>query len=177
MDKATLRSIMKQKRLLVKPETFLSMNEIITQKVLSHPQYQKAHTIGFYVSLPQEVQTFALIQKALLTHRVCVPKVNGDVMHFYEISSLKDLKEGCFHVLEPMSKHMIQPTDIDLMIVPMLSYDKELYRLGYGKGYYDKYFVSGFQGYKLGLAFSFQYVDHIERDEYDQKLDEVITDE
>ena len=109
-------------------------------------------------SLPKEVETLSLIQELLKTKRVCVPKVNQDTMDFYEIDSLDDLKEGYFHVLEPTTTALILPEDIDCMLVPMLAFDKQKYRVGYGKGFYDKYFARGYHGYKLGLAFSFQYV-------------------
>jgi len=175
LDKVSIRSLMKRKRLLVKPETFFFKSQIIIQKVLSHSQYQQAHTIGIYVSLPQEVNTIPIIEFALLSHRVCVPRVQGDIMDFYEITSLNELQEGHFHVLEPTTPYQVQPQDIDLMIIPMLAYDDAKYRVGYGKGYYDKYMRNGFQGYKLGLAFSFQYVDHIMVDQYDVPLDEILT--
>lgn len=174
MDKAAIRSLMKQKRLLYTKETFLRWSHQILQKVLEHPIYQKSQTIGIYVSLPQEVETLNLIQKALPHKRVCVPKVEGDIMRFYEICSLDDVQEGHFHVLEPTTKTLVEAKDIDLMIIPMLAFDDNLYRVGYGKGFYDKYLTSGFCGYKLGLAFAFQRVDHIAYDCYDQQLDEVI---
>lgn len=175
MDKSLIRSIMKTKRLEVSPETLYLQSEKIIQHVMSHPLYIQAKTIGVYVSLPQEVNTLSLIQKAFETHRVCVPKVQGHQMSFYQITSLEQLKEGHFHVLEPMTSQMILPQEIELMIVPMLAYDSLLYRVGYGKGYYDRYFQQGFQGYKMGLAFSFQQVDQIDVDQYDVKLDEIIT--
>lgn len=166
---------MKEKRLLLNRETFSLYNQSIFQQVISHPHYQSAKMIACYVSLPYEVDTIAIIKKTLETHRVCVPKVYGDIMHFYEIQSLNDLKEGCFHVLEPTTQKYIQPQDIDLMIVPLLAFDQLKYRVGYGKGYYDKYFAAGYQGYKLGLAFSFQYVDSIDIDQHDCCLDEILV--
>lgn len=174
MDKALIRQKMKEQRLLYSQETLLYYSQLIEQQIFQHPLYQNAKIIGIYVSLPMEVNTIHLIQESLNNHRVCVPKVEGDIMNFYEITSLDDLKEGCFHVLEPMTVSYIDSQEIDLMIVPLLAYDKELYRVGYGKGFYDKYFASGFCGYKLGLAFDFQYVDHIDRDKYDYPLDEII---
>ena len=166
---------MKEKRLLLKQESFSLYNQVILEKVLAHPLLQKSQMIGCYVSLDNEVETHSLIKKLLLSHHVCVPKVEGDIMHFYEITSFNDLKEGHFHVLEPTSSKRIAPEDIDMMIVPMLAYDQRLYRVGYGKGYYDKYFASGFQGYKLGLAYSLQYTDEIDIDQYDYALDEIIN--
>lgn len=167
--------MMKEKRLLLDQKTFSLYNYQILNKVLKHPRCLQAKIIGCYVSLTGEVDTLELISILLQTHRVCVPKVEGQVMHFYEIQSLDDLKEGHFHVLEPITKKKIFPQDIDLMIVPMLAYDQNLNRVGYGKGYYDCYFASGFQGYKLGLAFSFQYIDYINTNQYDQPLDEIIN--
>lgn len=167
--------MMKEKRLLLDQETFSLYNQSIFNQVIHHPYYQSAQMIACYVSFQHEVDTLVLIEDALQTHRVCVPKVHGDIMHFYEIQSLDDLKEGTFHVLEPTTSKQIQPQDIDFMIVPLLAFDQLKYRVGYGKGYYDKYFAAGYQGYKLGLAFSFQYIDCIDIDQYDYCLDEIIV--
>ena len=165
---------MKEKRLLMEQETFLLHSQIIIQKVQQHSYYKKAKTIGIYVSLPGEVNTFPLIQQALKSHCVCVPKIINDEMEFYYIHSLNDLKEGTFHVLEPTTNQIANIQDIDLMIVPMLAFDNQNYRVGYGKGFYDKYFAKGYLGYKLGLAFSHQKVDKIDINEYDLPLDEIL---
>ncbi len=175
MDKATIRSLIKQLRQQFPSQQQMVENENIMNQVLRHPLFLKSKTIGIYVSLPQEVSTLLLIQKALQTHRVCVPKVQGDIMHFYDIHDMNDLKPGHFHVLEPIGCQVTDPKDIDLMIVPLLAYDQKCYRVGYGKGYYDKYFQNDFCGYKLGLAFSYQYVEHIDYDDFDIPLDEIIT--
>lgn len=166
--------MMKKKRLAMSQETFSSYSSNIAAQIIAHPMIQKAKIIGCYVSLPGEVETQQLISQLLLTHRICVPKVHQDTMDFYEIHSLSDLKKGHFHVLEPVSDHYIAPSDIDCMITPLLAYDQDHYRVGYGKGYYDKYFAGDFHGYKIGLAFSYQYVDHIDIDQYDHCLDEII---
>lgn len=175
LDKQTLRKVMKEKRRNMSYESWLTDSHIIHQKVLTHPIYQKSKRIGIYVHLPFEVETQSLIEMMLKDHKVCVPKVEGNDMNFYQIQSLNDLKEGHFHVLEPKSSQLILPQDIDLMIIPMLAFDQTNHRLGYGKGYYDRYLSNGFQGYKLGLAFAWQQVDDINHDEYDQSLDEIIT--
>lgn len=175
LDKQSLRVLMKKKRLDIGEKTFFLHSQSILQKVLHHPRYLNSQIIGIYVSINHEVDTFSLIQEALKTHIVCVPKVQGENMEFYVIHSLDDLKAGAFHILEPMTKEKISPSQIDLMIVPMLGFDITLHRVGYGRGYYDRYFSRGFKGYKLGLAFSFQQVDFITSDSYDIALDEVLT--
>ena len=175
MDKQLIRKTMKQKRLFMDKETFFHNSEIIFNKLINHPEYKKASTIGIYVSMNNEVDTFRIIKYALNKHVVATPKVKGDTMDFYCIESLDDLKEGYFHVLEPTTNKYISPSDIDLMIVPLLAYDQNNQRVGYGKGYYDKYFASGFKGYKLGLAFSWQKVSCIETDQFDYPIDEVLN--
>ena len=175
MDKTLIRENMKQKRLLYDKQTLLSYSHLIISKLYNHPEYIKSHLIGVYVSLPLEVYTLQFIETALKTKRVAVPKVIGKTMEFYEIQSLDDLKEGHFHVLEPISNHYVKPENIDLMITPLLAYDSFNYRVGYGKGYYDRYFNSGFKGYKIGLAYDFSYVDKINIDQYDIALDDIIT--
>lgn len=175
LDKSIIRKDIKAKRLQMDLETFSLYSQHIHQQVMIHPQIQQASMIACYVSLPKEVETLSLIQELLKTKRVCVPKVNQDTMDFYEIDSLDDLKEGYFHVLEPTTTALILPEDIDCMLVPMLAFDKQKYRVGYGKGFYDKYFARGYHGYKLGLAFSFQYVEHIQINSYDYALNEIIT--
>ena len=175
LDKKQIRQSMKQKRLSLSQQTLFSYNQSIFHKVIQHPHYLSSKTIGIYVSLPTEVETRLIIEDAFKHHRVCVPRVEGETMSFYEIQSLHELKEGHFHVEEPINNHFISPESIDLMIVPMLAYDQECYRVGYGKGFYDRYFAQGFHGYKLGLAYSFQKVNQIDKSPYDIPLDEIIT--
>lgn len=165
---------MKEKRLDLTPQTFSLYNQEILKKVLSHPQIQKAKVIGCYVSLPQEVDTYKILLSLLPSKRICVPKVKGSNMDFYEIHSLDELRPGYFGVYEPITSQLVLPHEIDCMLVPLLAYDNHYYRVGYGKGYYDRYFQSNFKGYKIGLAFSFQHVKEINCDAYDQPLDEII---
>lgn len=174
LDKSHIRQIMKVKR-LQQMETFSPYTSVICQSVSKHPRIVQASMIACYVSLKDEVDTHYLIHELLKNHRVCVPRVQGDTMDFYEISSLEDLKEGHFHVFEPTTNILVDINDIDIVIVPMLAYDHYLYRVGYGKGYYDRYFARGYHGYKLGLAYSFQEVDFINHDQFDIPLDEILT--
>ena len=99
LDKQLLRKIMKEKRLALTSQTFSLYNQQILSKVLTHPRVQEAKIIGCYVSLPREVDTLAIIQNLLLHKRVCVPKVEGSQMNFYEINSLDELHSGCLGTL------------------------------------------------------------------------------
>ena len=76
---------------------------------------------------------------------------------------------------EPIDKQEINKEFLDLMIVPLVGYDANCYRLGYGGGYYDRY-LKDFNAPTIGLAYSFQYIEHYQSEDFDIPLDDIITD-
>ena len=78
-----------------------------------------------------------------------------------------------FGVLVPKEYEII--SDVDVAFIPLIACDKNKNRIGFGKGYYDK-FLSGKNILKIGLAYDFQIVDHIPSNSWDVKLDLIITD-
>ena len=82
------------------------------------------------------------------------------------------MRKGKFGILEPTSK--VSLVDPDLVVVPGLAFDLHLHRLGYGKGYYDR-FLKSTSSYKIGICFDFQIVEKIPNESHDQKMDEVIS--
>lgn len=81
---------------------------------------EKVNVIGCYVSMKDEVDTFEILAWCFENHKhVCVPKVTGNTLVFYYISSFSELQEGAFHVLEPCSQNKADLKDIDFMIVPL----------------------------------------------------------
>ena len=175
LDKQALRLYMKKKRLTISKESLFLQSQNIHKQLLNHPLLKQSSMIGCYVNLPYEVETQTLIVELLKEHRVCVPKVVNDEMVFYEIKSLNDLKEGYFHVLEPITDHIVEGHFIDFMIIPLVACDNKCHRLGYGKGFYDRYLSYNYDGYKCGVAYLWQIVDYIPYDHYDQLLDEIIV--
>ena len=171
-----------------------ALSDIITEKILSLKEYNETDTILTYVSCRSEVMTDSLILAALKAgKKVGVPKVEGDIMNFYYINGLDDLEAGYFGVREPKAG-IISDTSLSsgnrtadplvsdpsgcLMIVPGLAFDTELNRIGYGKGFYDKYFLAHKDKsfVKCGIAFDIQLCKKIEADRYDQPLDMLVTD-
>ena len=130
--------------------------------------------IGCYVSMKEEADTHAFLAWAL-EHgkRIAVPKVRDNTLDFYEIHSFDELSPGCFSVLEPKGGLLVKPEEIDLMFVPLSSFDEDCRRTGYGKGFYDS--VLSDSMHKVGVAFCEQKVDRIESSPNDVRLDEVLT--
>ncbi len=96
-------------------------------------------------------------------------------MNFYRWSNDDPLKINKFGIPEPVSSKIFFP---DILLVPLVAYDSNLNRLGYGGGFYDRY-IEKIEKIKkiikIGLAFSFQKIDSIPIDKYDKKLDFIIT--
>ena len=161
---------------------FLALRNASPEKELSLSQleefaeFKNAKTIFCYVSAGSEVKTHFLIEKMLKEKRVVVPYCTDKEgnMIAVEIKSLDDLKEGLFGIAEPVSPIEFSKEKIDFAIVPAIAFDKNGYRLGYGKGYYDK-FLSDITPYKLGVCKSELYVEELPHDELDVKMDKVIV--
>jgi len=152
-------------------------NNIIKNKVLNSEVYQKCKSIFTYVSMGSEVDTLKIIEYSLLNNKsVAVPKITQTKMIFVKIDSLNDLKLGKFNILEPVSDYEIKSDEYTLFLIPALVFDKNNYRIGYGGGYYDKYLYNIKCLKKVGLAYSFQIVESVPKNDFDIPLDFVITD-
>lgn len=130
--------------------------------------------IGCYVSVKDELDTSEILEYCFAKNiTVCVPKVVGKTLQFYRIDSYQDLIPAHFGLLEPKCMNVIPVQDINMMVVPLSSYDAKNHRTGYGKGYYDS--VLGNCINKIGVAFQEQEVDFIDVEPHDVTLDEIIA--
>ena len=113
--------------------------------------------------------------------RIYYPRVSGNKMSFYRVRSLDELNCGSFNIKEPdMTKEYTQADGRALMIVPGLAFSDTGYRIGYGKGFYDRYlssFTKRDTVMAVGVGYDFQLLSSMTfEDEYDVPLDGVITD-
>lgn len=147
---------------------------------MSIPEIDNANNIGVYLSFKKEVNTTEIIEKLwLMEKKLFAPVVNVDLhgFSFAELNSLHNLSENKYGVPEPPhTADKIFPEEIDLFLVPGIAFDKKGHRLGWGKGYYDKFFNSfQIKGKKVGLAFSFQMVESIPNESFDVPMDYVVS--
>ncbi len=135
---------------------------------------EDAEHIGCYVSMGEEADTHAFLEWCFAKNKkVSVPICKNGTLTFHPITSFADLHPGCFGVMEPEDRDPVDLKQIDLMIIPLSSFDGECHRTGYGKGYYDSVLLPSMK--KAGIAYPEQYVDFIETDPWDVTLDFVIT--
>lgn len=177
--KKRLREEIKEQRRGMSPEAKAAADAKILDRLCGMREYGACKTLLTYVSLPIEVDTLKLIERALLDgKRVAVPRcVPGTrQMEFYVITDMEDLMPQTYGVLEPKPEvcSLLDNYDQSICIVPALAYDRMGYRLGYGAGYYDR-FLSGYPGRKIGLV----YQEHLRRwlwhGRYDITVDLVLT--
>ncbi len=157
-------------------------SDIACNKLLSFAPLLRSGTVSCYSSKPEELQTDKLIIRLVeIGKKVALPKVDqkNNKMDFYYINSPeKDLETGFMGIMEPKTglKKVEDVTEIDFTIIPALSVDVEGNRIGFGGGFFDRYFKSREKRNILcGLVFDFQILECIPYDSRDVKLDFVIS--
>lgn len=177
--KTRLRQNVKQMRLSLDPDVKKQMDDSITDTFLSATSYTRSDVILTYVSTPIEVSTERIILTALSDgKRVACPRcIEGTrEMEFYYIDSLDDLKPRTFGVREPDEdrSRVYDGLGRPVCIVPGLSFDRWGFRLGYGKGYYDR-FLSRYKGWTVGLCYSECVLYRLPHGRFDRPVDRLIT--
>lgn len=178
--KGNLRTQSRQFRERLSAEQKAALDANIRRRMFALREYGGADMIFTYVSKPLEVDTSAVIETVISDGKKiavprCLPETLG--MEFYEISSMGDLEPGCYGVLEPVPEKCrpIYHSPKAVCIVPGLSFDSQGYRLGYGKGYYDR-FLAEFKGITVGLCYSGCIRWNLPHGYYDRPVDILITD-
>ncbi len=175
--KQQVRTNLKQRREMLPKEDLLGRSDKICKRLQEQNFFLQANVIYFYYPLGKEVNLLPLAQKALtLGKQVAFPRVNGSEMEFYQVHSLKEFVEGTFHVMEPTGKDPLHQNDA-LIFVPGLAFDAKGNRMGYGKGYYDRYFARYPKNLKIGICYAFQVISAVPCDQYDIPMDAIISEE
>lgn len=176
--KTELRNFIKEERRNLTADDKAKLDSGVARNVFRLYQYRAAKTVMVYVSTPIEVDTFQIIKGAWKDgKKVAVPRcIPGTrLMEFHYITSFDDLSPGTFKVLEPDPS---LPTVDDfagcLMLLPALSLDYLGFRLGYGKGYYDRY-MSRFNGSCAGICYSANVRRHMYHGRFDRPVDVIVT--
>ncbi|PLX98615.1 MAG: 5-formyltetrahydrofolate cyclo-ligase [Desulfuromonas sp.] len=177
MPKNLLRQKLLKQRQRIDGSDCLRRSDVIQQALLNRPEYQDAELLALYAPIRNEVQTSALFSAARkVGKRVCFPRVQGDSLEFFEVDDCSALKPGSFGIAEPLDGKPVSVAAIDLMVVPGVGFDRLGYRLGYGRGYYDRLVNSGRPAVMAGLAYEIQIVEELPKEDHDVRLDLLVTD-
>ena len=177
--KKALRLKLIELRMSITPEDWTLKSELIQTEVFKNSFFQRAKTIHCFVSMNErnEVDTFPILDRILsFGKKLVVPVTDFEsgLLHHSEIQSLEELAPNKWGVLEPISVKSVAAGEIDLVLVPLLAGDEKGNRLGYGKGFYDR-FLSQTACPKLGLIFHDFILPKVPVDKFDVQLDGFIT--
>ena len=166
--KTALRKRSKLSHLEVKKLSYL-----INKQISSQPYFKKSKNIAYFspfrnephIELPKSKNGY-------------LPVIKNSKLHFAKITN--EFVKNKYGILEPYNTDLIAPTELELVLVPLLAFNKKLDRVGYGKGYYDKYLRNLFtvnpNAQFWGIGYDFQLTEYDFRTNIDVSLHKVITD-
>ncbi|OIJ16095.1 5-formyltetrahydrofolate cyclo-ligase [Anaerobacillus arseniciselenatis] len=176
--KKQLRDEMKRKLMQMNNEDYQIYSQQLQMKLLESKEWEEANTIGITISTNREVNTKPIIEAGWKQNkRIVVPKCypSEKKLKFYEITSFDEVEDSFFSLKEPMVTitPLVEKNEIDLLVVPGLIFDQRGYRIGFGGGYYDRY-LKEYVNNTVSLAFNFQLLDEIPKEEFDVPINRVI---
>lgn len=181
-QKKALRREMVEALSRLKPEDRRAKSDRLVEMLWADERFARSRTVFCYVSMPEETDTHGLVRRLLDERKrtVAVPRVlaaEGKLEARCLTCWDGSFVPGPFGILEPNPAVLatVDPKTIDCVIVPGLAFDADGYRLGRGKGYYDKFLSEiGPGAARIALAFDFQRVGSVPREAHDQKVDKVL---
>ena len=177
--KNELRKRLRVLRKNLNPHNKAKMDIAIAQNLFSLKGFVSAQMVLCYVSTETEVDTEDIINRLFEQNKVvAAPKMldSKGNMDFYIITSLSQTQQSSFGVREPNRDICKRLDDFSnsVCILPALAFDKSGYRLGYGKGCYDR-FLSSYCGLKIGICYESCIFDDLPKGEFDIAADVVVT--
>jgi len=180
VEKKQLRKYIQNKRDNLALGLRKKKSKEIALKFLKTTDYLNSKNIFIFYPFRSEIDTTIIIKKALKESKnIILPRVEGTLLNLYFINDVHtQLQEGSYKIMEPIpsSCSRAHVSDINLAIVPGVAFDKNLNRLGYGGGFYDKIIRNLPQNIKkIALSFDIQIVPNIPVLDHDIKIDIIIT--
>lgn len=174
--KQVIRKEIFKRRKAALPERVAADSHTICQTLTGLQEFLDAAWIYLYIDCKNEVMTGEIMDEALrLGKRVVAPKVIGQDMIFYEITSRDDLEPGYFGIPEPREGLSEAEGEQGLLLMPGVAFDPQRHRVGYGGGFYDRYLEKHTGHFKAAIAFEFQIMEEVPVEPTDILPDLVIT--
>ncbi|MGN0181376.1 MAG: 5-formyltetrahydrofolate cyclo-ligase [Candidatus Ornithomonoglobus sp.] len=175
--KDEIRNVIKTKRRMLTCDDIDEASGRITEHILSLDCYKNADTVMSYISAFKEPSTDGIISHLFSDNkRVVVPISNTDTFTITPsyLTSPDKLIKGAYGIKEPSECIKADISDIKLALIPGIAFDLSGARIGFGKGYYDR-FLAAFKGIKVGICYDFQLLDYVPSSPHDIKMDIIIT--
>lgn len=182
MDKKELRRELLKKRDSLSPKEQERARVLITERLLGHQWFCGSDILLGFVSFGSEIGTGDLLEEARRKgKKVYVPRVEGEDMVFYRYEGAAELTEGYRGILEPAGREERYAYDPEqagrtLILMPGVGFDPFRNRLGYGKGFYDRFLSDkeGLQLRSIAIGHSCQMVERLPQEEHDVRPYQVL---
>lgn len=168
--KKEIRKEMLSKRRSLEKEYVEEKSDAVFEKLKTTPFFKNAETVFCYADFQNEIKTDKICDFFKLK-QLFIPKIINEEMYACGISDEKE--KNIYGIDEPVFSSAFSGK-IDLCIVPLIACDKKGARIGFGKGYYDR-FLKGKDTLKVGICYSWQVLEKIESEPHDVKLDYIVT--
>lgn len=169
--KDNLRQTLLDKRLALQPIEVKTFSRSLIQKIQQHPLYLKAKVVGLFSAIKNEPDLSPLFKDNKI---FLLPKVVGDRLIYVRYNPKELLVKSELGILEP--KGMKDESNLlNLIIIPGIAFDLKGNRIGFGKGYFDRFLSSQKSTYVIGVAYPFQIQTKIITTEYDVPVNEVLV--
>lgn len=175
LEKNDIRRKVKALRVMLSEFEKQRAAEEVFSRLEKTAAFLMADRILMYHSLPDELGTHAFLGKWAGRKHFYLPRVNGVNLDILPYDQSR-LELGSFHIEEPTGNDVVDPSEIELIVVPAVAYDRKGNRLGRGKGFYDR-LLQTTKATKIGVGYGFQLVDEIPVEPHDVGVDIVITDD
>ncbi len=184
--KKALRKIIKVRVSAISANERRKREEILHNNLFSMPEFLDAKSVMLFANLPDEIDTFSLIDKCFaMGKKVYLPVINGDDMTACEFNG--EYQIGRYGIKEPSlltpnsslfpngHQHVLTPNSIDFILVPGVAFSPNGYRLGRGKGYYDKFLSKYSNLFTVGVCFREQFYLDIPTEPHDIPMQRVLV--
>ncbi len=177
MGKALIRKQLLNLRRQLDSSTHLRLSQQVQQQLLGSECFIRAKALALYSPINNEVATEHIFSAAKrLNKKIYYPRVRGDELEFFEVLTATELLPESFGVTEPIAGKTNSVSELDLVIVPGVTFDLKGHRLGYGRGFYDRQLTGKLTGtVSVGLGFKNSVFDLSPTEDHDQALDFVAT--
>jgi len=154
----------------------MEKSRAVFEKFVCMDFYKNAETVMIYLSAKNEVDTLLLAARIIADgKRLVVPVTNADnTLTLSYLESLDELVEGAYGIPEPKMVCVCPDSEIDVVVVPGLVFDRRGGRIGYGKGYYDRVFAR-LDAVRIAFCYDFQLVENAAVEEHDVPMDYIVT--
>ncbi len=178
MDKEAVRGELLQWRRRLSAEEVEAKSQAIVEAILATSEYQQAKVIMAYLAWGQEVNLDCLLQQAMASGKIIgVPLIYGrGLMHCARLESWASLVSGEYGIRKvPAPASIIEPSTIDLLLVPGVGFTSQGGRLGMGQGFYDRYLPQCSEAVTMGIGYQGQLCETLPQDKLDYRVKQVVT--